>query len=80
MRILINRSDAIGDSILTMPMAKILKEKFPNAKVTLLVAAKSADLFKSHPYIDDFKIYHRQARFYLKIREILRIFNEIKPT
>jgi heptosyltransferase-3 len=80
MRVLINRSDAIGDSILTMPMAKILKEKFPEAKVTMLIAAKSADIFKSHPYIDDFKIYHRNAPFYLKIREIFRIFREVKPT
>lgn len=80
MKVLINRSDAIGDSILTMPMAKILKEKYPEAKVTMLIAAKSADIFKSHPYIDEFKIYHRNARFYLKIREIFNIFREVKPT
>jgi heptosyltransferase-3 len=80
MRVLINRSDAIGDSILTMPMAKIIKEKFPEARVTMLIAAKSADVFKSHPYVDDFKIYHRNAPFYLKIREMFRIFKEVKPT
>lgn len=80
MRVLINRSDAIGDSILTMPMAKILKEKFPEAKVTMLIAEKSADIFTSHPYIDDFKIYHRNAPFYFKIREIFRIFRDVKPT
>ncbi|RPJ77210.1 MAG: lipopolysaccharide heptosyltransferase family protein [Alphaproteobacteria bacterium] len=80
MRVLINRSDAIGDSILTSPMAKIIKEKFPEAKVTFIIAAKSADLFKSHPYVDDFKIYHRNARFYLKIREIINIFKETRPT
>ncbi len=80
MRIFINRSDAIGDSILTMPMAKILKEKFPEAKITMLISAKSADVFKLHPYIDDYKIYHRNARFYLKIREIFRLFREIQPT
>jgi ADP-heptose:LPS heptosyltransferase len=80
MRILINRSDAIGDSIMTSSMAQIIKEKYPDAKVTFLIASKSADLFKSHPYVDDFKIYHRGARFYVKIREIFRIFNEVKPT
>jgi len=80
MRVLINRSDAIGDSILTMPMAKIIKEKHPNAKITFLISSKSADVFKSHPYVDDFKIYHRNARFYLKIKEILNIFTEVKPT
>ncbi len=80
MRVLINRSDAIGDSILTSPMAKIIKEKYPEAKVTFLLSGKSADVFKSHPYVDDIKIYHRNARFYAKIREIFRIFSEVKPT
>ncbi len=80
MRILINRSDAIGDSILTSSMAKMIKDKFPKAHVTFLISAKSADLFKNHPYIDQVRIYHRNARFYLKIREILKIFSEVKPT
>lgn len=80
MRVLINRSDAIGDSILTSTMAQMIKDKYPEAKVTFLIAAKSADVFKNHPYIDQVKIYHRQARFYLKIREILKIFSEVKPT
>ncbi|MGZ3789542.1 MAG: glycosyltransferase family 9 protein [Bacteriovorax sp.] len=80
MKVLINRSDAIGDSILTMPMAKLIKEKFPEAKVIFIVAGKSADLFKTHPYVDDFKIYHRDANFYQKIRDIFKIFREVKPT
>lgn len=80
MNILINRSDALGDSILTIPMAKVLKEKFPDAKITILVTSKSADIFKSHPHVDEYRIYHRHARFYFKIREVLKIFNEVKPT
>lgn len=80
MKVLINRSDAIGDSILTSSMAKMIKDKFPNAEITFLISSKSADLFKNHPYIDQVRIYHRNARFYLKIREILRIFREVKPT
>lgn len=80
MKVLINRSDAIGDSILTSSMAKMIKDKFPEAEITFLISAKSADLFKNHPHIDQIKIYHRNARFYLKIREILRIFSEVKPT
>lgn len=80
MRVLINRSDAIGDSILTSPMAKVIKEKHPEAKVIFLIAGKSADVFKNHPYIDEVRIYHRNRRFYSKIREIFRIFSEVKPT
>jgi heptosyltransferase-3 len=80
MKVLINRSDAIGDSILTSGMAKMIKDKHPEAKIIFLIAAKSADVFKNHPYIDEVRIYHRNARFYLKIREILKLFSEIKPT
>lgn len=80
MKVLINRSDAIGDSILTSGMAKMIKDKHPDAKIIFLIAAKSADVFKNHPYIDEVRIYHRNARFYLKIREILKLFREIKPT
>lgn len=80
MNVLINRSDAIGDSILTMSMAKMIKDKNPQAKVVFIISAKSADVFKDHPYIDAVKIYHRNARFYIKIKEIISIFREAKPT
>ncbi|MBY0413242.1 MAG: hypothetical protein K2Q18_03710, partial [Bdellovibrionales bacterium] len=80
MRVLINRSDAIGDSILTSGMAKMIKEKYPEAKVYFLISAKSSDVFKNHPYIDEVRIYHRNARFYLKIKEVLKVFSDFKPT
>jgi heptosyltransferase-3 len=80
MKILINRSDAIGDTILTTPIAKMLKERFPKCHITFLISAKSADILKKHPYIDDYKIYHRNARFYFKIREIFNLFKEYRPT
>jgi ADP-heptose:LPS heptosyltransferase len=79
MKVLINRTDAIGDSILTSSMAKMIKDKFPEAHITFLVSAKCADIFKNHPYIDEFKVYHRNARFYIKIREVLRIFKQLQP-
>lgn len=36
MRIIISRTDGIGDAILTLPMAGILKEKYPNAEIIFL--------------------------------------------
>ena len=58
----------------------MIKDKFPDAKVVFLIASKSADVFKNHPYIDEVRIYHRNARFYLKIKEIIKHFSEVKPT
>lgn len=80
MKVLINRSDAIGDSILTSSMARMIKDHFPNAHITFLIAEKSKDLFINHPDIDDVKIYHRQFNFYSKIKEVMNIFSVVKPT
>lgn len=80
MRVLINRSDAIGDTILTMSMAKKIKEQYPNAQVHFIISNRSIDLFDHHPDVDSFKVYHRKARFYLKLREVISFFREIKPT
>jgi ADP-heptose:LPS heptosyltransferase len=60
-------------------MAKMVKDKFPEAHITFLVSSKCADIFKLHPYVNDYKIYHRNARFYIKIREIYRIFKQLQP-
>jgi ADP-heptose:LPS heptosyltransferase len=79
MKILINRSDAIGDTILTTSMAKMIKDKFPEAHVTFLVSPRCSDILKLHPHVDDFRVYHRNARFYIKIREVFRIFSQVSP-
>ncbi len=77
---LINRSDAIGDTLLTIPMAKKLKAEWPNCKIVFLVSQRVYDLLKGVPDIDDFKVYHRNKKFFWKMREVYRIFKEVKPT
>ena len=51
--ILIVRTDRIGDVILTIPMAKVLKENFPGCRVSLLVRSYTAPLLKANKYIDE---------------------------
>ncbi len=80
MKILINRSDAIGDTILTIPMAKLLKERFPDAHITFLISPKSQDIFLGNPFIDDFIIYHRHLPYYLKLKQVFSIFRKVNPT
>lgn len=80
MRILINRSDVIGDAILTMPMAKMLKEHFPHCHITFLVSTRSADLFLNHPHVDDFRIYNRKDSFFKKAKILFQLFKELHPT
>ena len=80
MKILINRSDAFGDALLTSSMAKMIKLHFPEAHITFLVSPKAKDLFNNHPFIDEVKIYHRHLSFISKFKQILSLFSSVQPT
>ena len=52
-KILIVNRLGIGDVVLTTPLAQIIKEKLKDVKIGFLVASKSIDILKNHPYIDE---------------------------
>jgi lipopolysaccharide heptosyltransferase I len=51
-RILICRLSAIGDCILTMPLASALRRRFPDAFIAWAVQGASAPLVEEHPAVD----------------------------
>lgn len=51
--ILIVRTDRIGDIILTLPLAGIIKKFYPESKVSFLVQSYTAPLLNNHPDIDE---------------------------
>jgi len=53
MRIAINRTDALGDTLLTMPMALAIKNKYPEAKIYLVTNRANKELLKNNNYLDD---------------------------
>jgi heptosyltransferase-2 len=52
----------IGDTVLTTSLAQAIKQHLPNARVGFVVAPKSVDLLKNHPYIDDVFSYQRNTK------------------
>lgn len=52
--ILISRTDAIGDVILTLPVAKVLKEAYPDAKVHFLGKSYTKEVVACYQYVDNF--------------------------
>lgn len=52
-RILIRGVNWLGDAVMSTPALLRLREAKPNAHMTLLTAAKLADLWSSHPAIDE---------------------------
>lgn len=50
--ILIVRTDRVGDVVLSLPLAAILKKHFPACRVTFLLRNYTQDIAKNNPYID----------------------------
>lgn len=50
--ILICRLSSIGDIVLTFPLIRVLRHRFPNAELHYLVKQEYADLLRSHPGLD----------------------------
>jgi predicted lipopolysaccharide heptosyltransferase III len=50
--ILIIRTAYIGDIIMTLPVLKPLKERFPQARISFIASKEGAKLLEGNPYID----------------------------
>lgn len=52
-RFLIARMSAIGDTVLTLPVACALRHEYPNAYIAWVVERKSSAMVLNHPCLDD---------------------------
>ncbi len=68
-RILISRMSAIGDTILTTPVACRVRERFPKAYIAWVVEEKSSQFVVGHPALDEVIVLKRG--WYVSAKEIL---------
>ncbi|MDD2752450.1 MAG: lipopolysaccharide heptosyltransferase II, partial [Candidatus Omnitrophica bacterium] len=61
-RILIVRTDRIGDVILSTPVIKALKVKYPFSFIAMMVAPAAKDIVEGNPYLDEVIIYDKDAK------------------
>ena len=71
--ILIVRTDRIGDVVLSLPIANLIKKYFPDCKVTFLVKTYTKSLVENHPYIDDIIILKEEDNKILVRENVKRI-------
>ncbi len=53
-KILVVRSDKIGDVVLTTPAIAALRKRFPQAKITGVVSSVAAEVYRSNPHLDSY--------------------------
>ncbi|MBI4395266.1 MAG: lipopolysaccharide heptosyltransferase II [Candidatus Omnitrophica bacterium] len=61
-KILITKFGAIGDLVLAIPSFQMLRTRFPNASISLLVESKLAPLVEKCPYLDELIMFDRAKR------------------
>ena len=51
-RILIARTDKIGDLVLSTPVIKAVREAYPGAYIAMMVRPYAQEIIKGNPYLD----------------------------
>ena len=60
-RILITRTDRIGDLVLTTPLFQALREKFPKAWIAALVFLEHREIVQDNPFLDEVILYDKRG-------------------
>ncbi len=60
-RILITRADRIGDFVLSTPVLKAVREKYPKAWIACLTFLENKDLITGNPYINEVILYDKKG-------------------
>ena len=63
-----------GDVILTLPVLDVLRAKYPQASITVMVGPHASEIFRDNPHIHNLIIYNKYAKF----REKIQLFFQLK--
>jgi heptosyltransferase-2 len=61
-RILVVRTDRIGDVLLSTPVIKALRDSYPSAYIAMMVSPYAKDIVDGNPYLDEVIIYDKDGR------------------
>lgn len=61
-RILIARTDRIGDVLLSTPVIEALRDRYPNAYIAMMVSPYAREIVQGNPYLDEVILYDKDAK------------------
>ena len=77
-KILIMRSGGIGDVLMSTPLVKAIRKKYPKAKITYFVGNWSKDVLKDNPNINEIFSYDDMIIIGRNIFGILKLVKKEK--
>ncbi len=61
-RILVIRTDRIGDVVLSTPVIKNLRDNFPQSFIAMMVSPYTQDIIQGNPFLDDVIIFDKEEK------------------
>jgi len=77
-KILVIRSGAIGDVLMTTPSLKAVRQRFPDAKIDYLVGEYSKDILEGNPDIDNVLTFDDSIIYEKKMGKVLRLSKNLR--
>jgi len=83
MNILIIKPSSLGDVVQALPVLKVLREKYPGARIDWLVNEQISDLLADNPYLDTVHLWDRASwrkprRFPIALRKAAAVIRELR--
>jgi len=75
MKILLTRTDRIGDVVLSTPAIKAVRAKYPDAYIAFMVRPYAKDIVDGNPYLDEVIVYDKYGKHKSLISTILFALN-----
>jgi len=77
MKVLVIRTDRIGDLIVSTPVFKAIKDRYPDAHIAAMVSPYTADLLVHNPFVDEIIICDRKGK-HGGIKGLLELTGEVR--
>ena len=61
-KVLLIRTDRIGDVLLTTPAIKAVRDAYPNAYIAMMVRPYAEDIVSGNPYLDEVMLYDKDGK------------------
>ncbi len=75
LKFLILRMKPVGDTILATPFFYVLKRKFPDCHITVVVNSPFAEMINNNPYCDEILAYDKKKPFSFLVKMFFRKFD-----